>query len=64
MAVAYESYVFWAAFNSFLIYLKVMLFMSFSKRISGLMTVVARAKLSLFFFAVLFMLVNRLTTRG
>lgn len=57
MGVTYKRYMLLAAINTLIIFLRLIAFLGFSRRLSTLLKVIARAKISLFFFAVMFLIV-------
>jgi len=54
---SYSEYMFWTALNTLVAYLKLIFFLGFSKRLVSLVNVISRAKISLFFFSVMFLIV-------
>jgi len=60
LATLYNLYIFWAALNTLLIYLRAVQFFDFSEKLSLLVLVISRAKVNLFFFTLMFMIVIKL----
>ena len=58
LAGLYSNYIFWAAINTLLIFLRAIQFFDFSEKLSLLVLVISRAKVNLFFFTLMFMIVN------
>ena len=58
LAGLYDTYIFWAAINTLLIYLRAIQFFDFSEKLSLLVLVISRAKVNLFFFTLMFLIVK------
>ena len=58
IAGLYDTYIFWAAINTLLIYMRAIQFFDFSEKLSLLVLVISRAKVNLFFFTLMFMIVK------
>jgi hypothetical protein len=54
----HDEYAFWAALSSLAIYLKLIQYFAFSKKLSTLLSVISASKVNLFFFIMMFMLVR------